>query len=192
MSLIRHRRRTFWSTNNKETGMQKWAGMLVKTGKAFVDSSAVMTQMRKDSDFWSLPPLTILCWRKHIWSSQGIQKMDMALPKWTTPQPDWLHSSEEVLPIRSEHCQNTKFSRSRHWKWSRLSDDDLPPSPEKNQQAKTHKTQVLPRKAERSQRVGNLPSHDRREVCSSHHHEQRRYRHRFNADHLRHSTDWNS
>ena len=22
----------------------------------------------------------------------------------------WLHSSEEALPIRSEHCQNTKFS----------------------------------------------------------------------------------
>ena len=23
----------------------------------------MMTQMREDSDFWSLPPLTILCWR---------------------------------------------------------------------------------------------------------------------------------
>ena len=46
----------------KETGMQKWAGMLVETGKAFVDLSAMMTQMREDSNFWSLPPLTILCW----------------------------------------------------------------------------------------------------------------------------------
>ena len=37
-------------------------------------------------------------------------------------------SSEKVRPIRSEQCQNTKFSRSRHWKWPRLADDDLPPS----------------------------------------------------------------
>ena len=43
--------------------MQKRARMLVETGKAFVDPSAVTTQMREDSDFWSLPPLTILCWR---------------------------------------------------------------------------------------------------------------------------------
>ena len=35
--------------------------VLVETGKAFVDPSAMMTQMREDSDFWSLPPLTILC-----------------------------------------------------------------------------------------------------------------------------------
>ena len=45
MSLIRHRRRTFFLYN--ETGMQKWAGKLVETGKAFVDPSAIMTQMRE-------------------------------------------------------------------------------------------------------------------------------------------------
>ena len=31
--------------------MQKSAGMLVETGKAFVDPSAMMTQMREDSDY---------------------------------------------------------------------------------------------------------------------------------------------
>ena len=41
---------------------ENWAGMFVVTGKAFVDPSAMMTQMREDSDFWSLPSLTILCW----------------------------------------------------------------------------------------------------------------------------------
>ena len=51
----------------------------------------------------------------------------------------------------SGHGQNMNISRSRHWKWPRLADDDLPPSPEKNQQTKTRKTQVWPRKAERSQ-----------------------------------------
>ena len=80
MSLIRHQRRTFLVY--KETGMQKSAGMLVETGKAFVDPSAMMTQMREDSDFWSLPPLTTLCWRthlvitKHPEDGHGIAQMD--------------------------------------------------------------------------------------------------------------------
>ena len=46
ISLTRHRRRTFLSY--KETGMQKRAGMLVETGKAFVGPSAMMTQMREE------------------------------------------------------------------------------------------------------------------------------------------------
>ena len=94
--------------------------------------------------------------------------------------------------MKSEHCQNTKFSRGRHWKWPRLAGDDLPPSPEKNQQVKTHKTQVWPRKAERSQRLWKLPSYDRREVCTSHHHEQWRYTPGFSDHHLQHGNDWNS
>ena len=62
--------------------MQKWARMLVETGKAFVDPSAMMTQMREDSDFWSLPPLMILCCRtllvitKHPENGPGIAQMD--------------------------------------------------------------------------------------------------------------------
>ena len=49
MSFIRHERRTFLLC--KETKMQKWARMLVETGKAFLDPSVMMTQMREDSDF---------------------------------------------------------------------------------------------------------------------------------------------
>ena len=64
---------------------------------------------------------------------------------------------------------STKFSSSIHWKWPRLADDDLPPLSGKNKQAKTHKTKVWPRKAERSQGVGNLPSYDRWQVCTSQH-----------------------
>ena len=62
--------------------MQQWSRMLMETGKAFVDRSAVMTQMRGNSDFWSLPPLTILCWRtllvitKHPKNGSGIAQMD--------------------------------------------------------------------------------------------------------------------
>ena len=44
--------------------------------------SAMMTQMREDSDFWSLPPLRTLCWRthlvitKHPKDGRGIAQMD--------------------------------------------------------------------------------------------------------------------
>ena len=80
MPVTRHRRRAFLLC--KETAMQTWAGMLVETGKAFVDPSAMMTQMREDSDFWSLPTLTILCWQvllvitKHSENGPGIAQMD--------------------------------------------------------------------------------------------------------------------
>ena len=62
--------------------MQKLARMLVFTGKAFVDPSEMMTQIREDSDFWSLPPLIILCLRilliikKHPEDGPGIAQMD--------------------------------------------------------------------------------------------------------------------
>ena len=49
-----------------DSNAMEWAGMLVETGKAFVDPSAMMTQMREDSDFWSLPPTMILCWPKRL------------------------------------------------------------------------------------------------------------------------------
>ena len=80
ISLIRYQRRTFLLC--KETGMQKWARMLVETGKAFVDPSAMMIHMREDSDFWSLPHLMILCWRtllvitEHPEDGSGIAQMD--------------------------------------------------------------------------------------------------------------------
>ena len=54
----------------------------VGTGKAFVKPSAMMKQMREDSDFWSLPTLTILCWRTHLVITRhsedrhGITQMD--------------------------------------------------------------------------------------------------------------------
>ena len=66
----------------KETGMQKWARMLEETGKAFVGPSAMMTQMRGDSDFWSLPLLMVLCLRtllvitKHPEGGHGIGQID--------------------------------------------------------------------------------------------------------------------
>ena len=80
VSLIRHWSRTFLLC--KETGMQKWARMLEETGKAFVAPSAIKKQLKEDSDFWSLPPLTILCWQtllvitKHPEDGPGIAQVD--------------------------------------------------------------------------------------------------------------------
>ena len=73
-----------WPDNKegRETGMQKWAKMLVKTSKAFVDPCAMMTQMKEDSEFWRLPPLTVLCLRtlyvntKHREDGPDIANMD--------------------------------------------------------------------------------------------------------------------
>ena len=76
----------WWGTEERrlcsETGIQKWAGMFVETGKSFEEPSAMTTQMREDSDFLSLPPLTIFCWRphlvirKHQEDKPGIAQMD--------------------------------------------------------------------------------------------------------------------
>ena len=66
--------------------MQKWAGMLVETGKAFVDPSAMTTQKRglRLLEFTTFNDLVLA----KLLSSQSIQKIDLAWPKWTTLQPD--------------------------------------------------------------------------------------------------------
>ena len=72
-----------WTFNLYDLSLlQEGKRMLVETAKAFVDPSAMMAQMRGDSDFWSLSPLTILCWRKpvvitkHPEDGHGIAQMD--------------------------------------------------------------------------------------------------------------------
>ena len=53
MSFIRHRRRLFLLC--KETGMQKWARMHMKTGTGLADPATMTRQMREDSYSSSLP-----------------------------------------------------------------------------------------------------------------------------------------
>ena len=67
--------------------MQKWARILVETGKAFVDPSAMMTQMREDSDFWSLPTFNNLV----LANSFGHYK---ASKRWTWHSPDGQHHNQ--------------------------------------------------------------------------------------------------
>ena len=78
--------------------MQKWAGMLVETGKAFVDPSAMMTQMREDSRLLEfatfndlqaggedvITALTTICnkiWQTGEWPTQWTQSLVITLPK---------------------------------------------------------------------------------------------------------------
>ena len=123
-----------------------------------------------------ISPLYFHC--KEVLPRMFVLDSDADLLPWQLPngqhhnQIDFILVTKRLQSGVSERGQNTKFSRSRHWKWSWIADDDLPPSPEKNQPSQTHKTEVWPRKAERSQCVGKFPSCDRQEVCTSHHHEQ--------------------
>ena len=100
----------YWREGRREV----W-GMLVETSKAFMDPSAMMTQMKEDLDFWSLSHLTILCWRtllvitKHPKDGHGIAQMDNTTARLIT----FYRRSDSD---QNEHCQNTKFSRSRHRK----------------------------------------------------------------------------
>ena len=57
--------------------------------------------------------------------------------RWTWHSPNRQHHNQtDYILVRKRfrsgvNSARTQFSRSRHWKWSRLADDDLPPSLEK-------------------------------------------------------------
>ena len=77
--------------------MHKLAGMLVETGKAFVVPSAMMTQMREDSDIWSLPSLTILCLANTFGHRKGRDNMGMDMVmdrRWTWQSPNGQHHNQ--------------------------------------------------------------------------------------------------
>ena len=109
-----------------------------KTGKAFADPSAMTTQMRKDSDFWSLPPLTILCWQRLLVITKHLEDS-------TWHSPDGQHRNRvDYILVRKRFRSGVNIARTRSFpgahtgsSHARLADDDLPPLPEKNQQART-------------------------------------------------------
>ena len=106
MSLIRHRRRTFLLY--KETGMQNWAGMLVETGKTFMDPSAMMTQMRglRHLEFATFNDLVLANTFGHHKASR----------RWKWHSPNGQHHNQIDYMLVRKRFQNMKFSRSRHWK----------------------------------------------------------------------------
>ena len=100
--------------------MQKWARTPVKTGKAFVNSSAMMTQMREDSGFWSLPPLTTLCWRNTF----GHHK---AFRGWTWHSPNGQHHNHiDYILVRKCLRLGVNSARTRSFRGADIgSDHDL-------------------------------------------------------------------
>ena len=91
--------------------MQKWARMFVETGKAFVDPSA-----NDDTNERGLRRPKFAIFHDLVLANTfGHHK---ASRRWTWHSPNGQHHNQIdyvlVSPIRSEQCQNTKFSISRH------------------------------------------------------------------------------
>ena len=84
MSLIRHQRRIFLLC--KETEMQKWARMLVETGKLFVDPSVMMTNERglRFLEFATFNDLVLASPFGHLKASR----------RWTWHSPNGLHHNQ--------------------------------------------------------------------------------------------------
>ena len=118
--------------------------------------------------------------------------------RWTWHSPNGQHHNQiDYILVRKRFRSGVNIARTQSFPGADIgSDHDLLMMTFhlrlKRISKPKHKTQVWPWKAERSQRGGNLPSYDKREVCTSHHHEQWRYRHGLNDHHLQHSSDWNS
>ena len=79
--------------------MQKWARMPVKTGKASVDPSAMLTQMREDSrllEFATFNDL-VLAKAKHPEDGSGITQMDNTTTRLITFQRERASDQECTL-----------------------------------------------------------------------------------------------
>ena len=116
--------------------------------------------------------------------------------RWTWHNPHEQHHNHiDYILVRKRFQSGVNSTRTRSFPGADIgSDHDLLMMTirlrlKKNQQARN---QVWPRKADRSQCVGNLPSYTRREVRTSHHYECWRCRHGFNDHQLQHSSNWNS
>ena len=98
MSLIRHRRRTLLFC--KETGMQKWARMLVETGKAFVDPSAMTIQCNETGfrplEFATFNDLVLVNTFGHHKASR----------RWTWHSPNGQHNSQIDYILVRKHFRS--------------------------------------------------------------------------------------
>ena len=84
----------------------------------------MVTQMREDSDFWSLPPLTILCWRIHLVITRhpedgpGIAQMDNTTTKH--------HNQIDYILVSKRFRSGVNIARTRSFPGADIgSDHDL-------------------------------------------------------------------
>ena len=147
-------------------------------------------------DFWSLPPLTILCWRTHLVITRHPEN-----GSWHSPNGQHHNQIDYILVrkhfdyilVRKRFRSGVNIARTRSFPGAdnhdllmmtlRLLKKIIKP---KHTRLKFDLEKLKdPNVLETFQAVIG-------EVCTSHHHEHWRYRHRFNDYHLQHSSDWNS
>ena len=105
MSLIRHRRRTFL-LHCKETGMQKWTGMLVETGKAFEDPPAMSIQMR------GLRLLEIATFNDHVLANTFCHHKASRRLTWHSPHGQH-HNQIDYILARKRFRSGLSIARTR-------------------------------------------------------------------------------
>ena len=84
--------------------MQKWARMLVETGKGFADPAAMTKQMREDSDSRSLPNLVLA-------NTFGYH---LASRRWTWHSPNGQHYNQiDYILVRRCFRSDVNTARTR-------------------------------------------------------------------------------
>ena len=120
MSLIRHRRRTFLLY--KETGMQKWARMLVETGKEFVDPFCNDDTNERGPRLLEFATFNDLV----LANTFGHHK---ASRRWTWQSPNGQHHSEikiDYILVRKRFWSGVNIARTRNFPGADIgSDHDL-------------------------------------------------------------------
>ena len=87
--------------------MQKWARMLVETGKALVDLSAMMTQMREDSRLLEFATFNVLV----LANTFGHHK---AYRRWTWHSPNGQHHNQiDYILVRKRFRSGVNIARTR-------------------------------------------------------------------------------
>ena len=119
--------------------MQKRAGMLVETGKAFVDPSDTNERGLRLLEFATFNDLALVTTFGHHKASR----------RWTWHSPDGQHLNQiDYILVRKRYRSGVNIARTRSFPGADIgSDHDLLMMTfrlrlKKNQQAKTHKTQV--------------------------------------------------
>ena len=179
MSLIRHRKRTFfvvqrdWNAKMGRDACGNWQGI---SGPFFNDD----TNKRglKTSGVCHLIDLVLADTFNHQKASR----------RWNWHSPNGQHHNQfDYILVRKRFRSGVNSARTWSFPGAEIgSDHDLLMMAFhlRLKWISKQKYTTLKSEAERSQCVGILPSHDRRKVCTSHHHEQWKYKHGFNDHNL--------
>ena len=157
--------------------MQKWAGMLVETGKAFVDPFCDDVTNERGLGLPEFATFNDLV----LTNTFGHRK---ASRRWTWHNPNGQHHNQiDYVIVMKRFRSGVNIARTRSFPGADVGGDHnllmmtfhlrlkrISKSEHTRLKFDLEKLNDL-EKLERSQCVGNLPRYDRREVCTSDHHE---------------------